>query len=360
MINSRFIAVLLLLFLSLAYIFADQPPMALIIWDEGVDYRLILPDGSIIDVDPSLYTRVGEELFPGTSILTGDNTIVELQILPENNILRLAENTTFTLKRDAETNQSQLLLDFGRLRAKVAKVNDQEDFVLRTPSAVAGVRGTDFGLDMVIGETGLRESIYVFEGEVEVTRKSNQEQKVIISANEIVNVPFGNNELVSEVMPQEIREYWKDQEFAGKTVDGQAIFSNYDELIIVKAAGSEQGEEIAEAENPEQSEADQVFVPPTERPQDIAQAETEEEKPEVEEPPARDLPDMDLAAENGQGGSSLFPGLFTAGIAAELLAVGAGAFSAYYLDGNTQTITNYTALGLAGTGLILIGVSFFF
>jgi hypothetical protein len=55
------------------------------------------------------------------------------------------------LQHDARTQQTALQLAYGRVRAEVASVTrDGGKFELRTPTAVAGVIGTDFGTDSSI------------------------------------------------------------------------------------------------------------------------------------------------------------------------------------------------------------------
>ena len=76
--------------------------------------------------------------------------------LNDGSILTLGSNSKLSIiKHDATLQQTQLQLSYGRIRAQVAAITkNRGSFELRTPSAVAGVIGTDFGADASIpGET---------------------------------------------------------------------------------------------------------------------------------------------------------------------------------------------------------------
>lgn len=72
--------------------------------------------------------------------------------LNDQSILSLGSQAELRIVRhDARTQQTALQLGYGRVRAEVASVTrDGGRFELRTPTAVAGVIGTDFGTDSSI------------------------------------------------------------------------------------------------------------------------------------------------------------------------------------------------------------------
>lgn len=69
--------------------------------------------------------------------------------LTDQSILSLGSQSDLRIvKHDARSQQTALTMAYGRVRAEVAKVTRQGgSFELRTPTAVAGVIGTDFGVD---------------------------------------------------------------------------------------------------------------------------------------------------------------------------------------------------------------------
>src|SRR5690606_6505377 len=130
-----------------------------------------------------------------------------------------------------------------RVRAQVDRVSADDSFQIRGRTAVAGVRGTDFGFDYVVQQGNITDPItqvYCFEGSVEVVSgtgtspapgvgAANLElpQPVLIAANQMVTLkeaqpaPVTDPETSAEVPPvegialqtasvsREIDQYWK-------------------------------------------------------------------------------------------------------------------------------------------------------
>lgn len=115
------------------------------------------------------------ELFIGDSVAAGETvrtlrTTAELKLSPNGSIVKLARDTTFKIDKlaaaaGAEENEFALL--GGKLRAVAAKTAAGDKYRIRTPTAVCGVRGTDFALNVV---DGVRDSVFVRSGLVEFSR----------------------------------------------------------------------------------------------------------------------------------------------------------------------------------------------
>src|SRR6266404_347254 len=68
--------------------------------------------------------------------------------LHDGSLLSLGSNSTLrVVKHDSRSQQTALELGYGRIRCQVASLTRDGKFELRTPTAVAGVIGTDFGAD---------------------------------------------------------------------------------------------------------------------------------------------------------------------------------------------------------------------
>lgn len=69
--------------------------------------------------------------------------------LDDQSVLTLGSNSTLrVVKHDVRTQQTSLELGYGRIRCQIRQITqDTGRFELRTPTAVAGVIGTDFGAD---------------------------------------------------------------------------------------------------------------------------------------------------------------------------------------------------------------------
>ncbi|HUR37028.1 MAG TPA: FecR family protein, partial [Terriglobales bacterium] len=113
--------------------------------------------------------------------------------LTDQSILSLGSQAELRIiKHDARTQQTALQLGYGRVRAEVASVTrDGGRFELRTPTAVAGVIGTDFGSDSSLpGVT----SFICISGIVQV---SNSDEKI----PGMVACPAGSTTTVSTGLP---------------------------------------------------------------------------------------------------------------------------------------------------------------
>jgi hypothetical protein len=98
--------------------------------------------------------------------------------LDDGSVLSVGSDSNLTVtKHDAGQQQTELDLNYGRVRANAVKqVKPNANFQIRTPTGVAGVVGTDFALD----SQGDTTRIVVYEGKVnfcayKATKKEEQE-----------------------------------------------------------------------------------------------------------------------------------------------------------------------------------------
>ncbi|WP_319562280.1 FecR family protein [Marispirochaeta sp.] len=125
----------------------------------------------VYDIDGNRIAEIffGMDLMPGDRIKTGQ-TGAEIRLDPNGSIIRLSHNTEFVIERLQKDEQSanEFTLFGGKLRAVAAKLGffKRNNYSIQTPSAVAGVRGTDFGLEVIPAAS---DSAFVFEGVIEYT-----------------------------------------------------------------------------------------------------------------------------------------------------------------------------------------------
>lgn len=108
-------------------------------------------------VTHTLLTRSGSkptEATAGMQIVWKDNLQTDKSgrvrvLLDDGSILSLGANSSLNVvKHQASLQQTRLELAYGRIRMQVARITKLgENFEVRTPNAVAGVIGTDFGVD---------------------------------------------------------------------------------------------------------------------------------------------------------------------------------------------------------------------
>ncbi len=187
------------------------------------------------DGEPRFYEAdapeaLGLRLKPGNEIQTENGTFLEISLLNSGSIVKIAENTTFRLKAISRKGGGRFDLAYGRIRAKVNRLVDDDDFSVTSRETVAGVRGTDFGYDVLFerqdGETTTRTRVYCFEGAVEVTRpaapeaaaqesqtaaeetdtgETDTEEKILEKTGDRERVLISANEMVNMILPRETR-----------------------------------------------------------------------------------------------------------------------------------------------------------
>ena len=173
------------------------------------------PAGSVTALDPAA-TRNGGALNNRDSVQWNDllqtNPSGRLRVgLRDGSILSLGTNSQLrVVQHDPVAQQTTLEILFGRLRSQVVKLTQPNSkFEVRTPTAVAGVIGTDFLLIV----TADRTSVIVFSGVVQVSPLNgpggtpNQSQSTNVNANQKVDVTadgVGPVEAITQQMIQQL------------------------------------------------------------------------------------------------------------------------------------------------------------
>jgi hypothetical protein len=216
---------------------------------------------------PDIYT--GMELSEGDTIRT-NKTVAEISLDPNGSILKLAANTVFTIKElqrtEAGTNDFHMVA--GKLRTIASRTAVRSSYRVSTPSAVCGVRGTDFG---VISIPGIEEKAFVLKGAIEYSNAAGQ--SINLSAGQIADALAATFQAI-QASQQQLQDLVQD-----------VIFEQLDPDQVPG-----QAPEIEEPEEPAEEEV----------------AEEIEEEEEVEEPLTADTVEdpTPAAAEAGPGASS--------------------------------------------------------
>ena len=188
----------------------------------------------------------GMALQPGDTVRT-NSTIAELQLEPNGSIIKLSENTVFTIDelQRSETTSNKFSMAAGKLRAIAASAGLGNRYQVSTPSAVCGVRGTDFG---VIAIPGQEERAFVAQGVVEFVQKSTQ-TAVTLTQGMTANALADTFEAVrlSQEQLQELLQNLQFQQLDPGEVPGHQV-----------AAAEETDEPEEEGEQPEQSEEAEI------------------------------------------------------------------------------------------------------
>ena len=170
--------------------------------------------GSVTALDPAA-TRNGADVAIRDQVQWNDElqttSTGRLRVnLQDGSILSLGSNSQMrVVEHNPATQQTTLELLYGRLRSQVVKLTQPNSrFEVRTPTAVAGVIGTDF----VIIATADRTTVIVFSGIVQVTPLSgaggtpNQSQSVNLNPNQQVEVTVDGVGPVTAITQQLTRD----------------------------------------------------------------------------------------------------------------------------------------------------------
>ena len=149
----------------------------------------------------NIAAEIGEIILQNDAISTGVQSSCDIKI--GGSIIRIKEKSNVRLselyqKNDIE--KTTVDLDVGKLLCKAKKLSKSESFLVKTPTAIAGVRGTKFTVEADAKKTS---RIKVFNGNVAVVKRVKQlgnievdkiiktaptlseEEKVIVTAEEV-------------------------------------------------------------------------------------------------------------------------------------------------------------------------------
>jgi hypothetical protein len=141
--------------------------------------------------------RTGKKSF--MEILLHDGTKIFVR---EISVLQIS-----SLKIEESDPPTRLHMLTGKARITIKKTFRDRSFILRTPTAVAGVRGTDFGVICTRDET----KMVVFNGKVEVaSAEENIVKSFLVKEKEEVSVKKNVPPTEPQTVPVEILETWFD------------------------------------------------------------------------------------------------------------------------------------------------------
>ncbi|MEM5947996.1 FecR family protein [Spirochaetia bacterium 38H-sp] len=172
----RKLFILLIVFAVLFPVFSQEVTAVLEYFDDPAELEITDADGFTVE---GIY--FGMPISEGETIKTY-NSSAELSLDPNGTIIKLAPNTTFSVttlqKEDGQENSFNIAQ--GKMRAVAAKVK-KGGYRISTPTAVCGVRGTDFGINVVPGQ---EESLFVREGLVAFSKGG---EEIEVGAGQIAN-----------------------------------------------------------------------------------------------------------------------------------------------------------------------------
>ena len=155
---------------------AAGSPVAVEIGDGSATVSVLDGEAWVLKGGTAPEAPVGEgaSLAPGDQVRTGPSSRLELE-LPDGSFLRFDERTSFTLlssgyREQDERRDIRVRMILGKVWARVSRLLlGRGRFSLQTPTAVAGVRGTVYRLNLNTDRSAV---VKVYDGEVEVRRQA--------------------------------------------------------------------------------------------------------------------------------------------------------------------------------------------
>lgn len=250
--NNRVIS-FLLVSLAIAAGFAAPPTApsayATISYAEGKSFSIIR-NNQTREWPVSDKQVFGMEILPGDIIHTSGSTFLELSIKPIKAVIQIAENTSYRCDIDASGTKSSGELYYGRVRAKVAKLTGSSSFKISSPSLVAGVRGTDFGCDVIAARKTnepVLQRVFCFEGSVAVSNdKTSEAEPVLIGGSEMVETRFETQPttdaaaiaappaIKKTALSDEVRTFWAEHPVTSKDLPAEVKVTKEGDLTITE------------------------------------------------------------------------------------------------------------------------------
>lgn len=245
--------ILILLLLGAAgALFAQAPVVRLEYFENSSgDMSVRLPGGKEMGIEE---IGIGKELPVGATLVTLDGDYAELRLRPAGTILRISENTNFTVNglqgRD-NAPKNTFTVAVGKIRAVVAK-KDGAQYSFRGDTAICGVRGTQFFLSVL---PTVEELAYVVDGVIDYTNGAGR--TIAVGAGLAANALAGDFQTFT-LPPGILQSLQQGMDFVQlriQEVEGyreEAAGEGEKSTAVVEPV--QKAEELAEAEEPAKSE----------------------------------------------------------------------------------------------------------
>lgn len=170
-----------------------------VIQNDGL-INFLTGDVKIVSDGKTVQANVGDKISQGMIVKTGDKAIVDIYF--EGSVIRILAKSSVVMKelvKNLQDNKelTELYVENGQVFSKVTrKLTDGEKFRVNTPTAVAGVRGTEF----LVSEEGGKSTISCIEGKVAVKESTGDDSTFVdVEAGKEANIEKGKPISVNEL-----------------------------------------------------------------------------------------------------------------------------------------------------------------
>jgi len=250
--------------ITVALFFQNQPSERSAPVNVANDARVLFVTGQVsVSQDGQHWKRlrIGELLKNGMVVRTGQQGHCDIQIGKES-VFRMKEESELKLaelfkSKETGNTRTGLELVIGKVLVKPKELKDGESFQVRTPTAVAGVRGTRFSVESTPGKDT---KIGVLHGKVTLRKripslertdreliasskylsnldKKLKEETVIVQANESVQVTAKDVDKVNRQVEQVVelvKDVREKMDIAGNSQQGTDLQKSVDDVLSQK------------------------------------------------------------------------------------------------------------------------------
>jgi hypothetical protein len=148
---------------------AKQLPSAQLVYFENSSRQFTVTD----DRGSPATAKEGMKLGIGWTVKTGKGDVAEVELTHNKTIIKISQNTTFTVKAlgDTKENPNVLAVAAGKIRTVAGKATGNERYRIEGGAAVCGVSGTDFVF--TVPEDGSDAILQTLEGLVEFWKQAD-------------------------------------------------------------------------------------------------------------------------------------------------------------------------------------------
>jgi len=167
--------------------------------------NFITGDVKIVSEGKTVSANVGDKIVQGMTVKTGPKAIADIYF--EGSVIRILEKSSVVMKeliKNLKENKelTELYVENGKVFSKVTrKLTTGEKFRVNTPTAVAGVRGTEF----LVSEEDGKSTIACIEGKVAVKDFGSDDSSFVdVEAGKEASVEKGKPISVSDLKQQNL------------------------------------------------------------------------------------------------------------------------------------------------------------
>lgn len=180
--------------------------------------------------------EIGDIIMQNDIITTGIQSSCDIKI--GGSIIRVKEKSNVKLSelyRKDDVEKTTVDLDVGKLLCKAKKLSKSENFLVKTPTAVAGVRGTKFTVEADAQKTS---RIKVFNGNVTVVKRVKQLEDAATIEKIIESAPSLKEEEKVIVTEQDVK---KTEKIVEQAIEKEQKVNQNLEEAVAKAIETSQG-----------------------------------------------------------------------------------------------------------------------